>query len=517
MADMKQDNKFVRSLIQNAQNGKVVSLEELFRMNIDRIYAIILRMTANKSLTSLIGVNVLIKLWKGIREFPGDMLFSDWMIRIAIRTTFKELKTGKLVKEKKLNKKIASESGVEEFINVPIEKAISELDIETRSLIVMNRIEQLSFTDINELTGILENDAKEYLTKGIGNISRVFSEMDPEAVSTMQIEDLPKEIEPDRDIVQFTIDKIREVKEEEFKEEDVKYEEIEELPKHEIKFQKEKPKEKREFRFNKKYVIFGILLILIVAVIYYLNFGSNAWVVSVKTGSVSMNDKPIYESQKISTGDIIKTAAASSAMLEIENLGKIEITPGSSIERLETDNTAKLISGRLNISTESENDYLFIKVPSASIESYYLSNNYSITLDEAGNVTTKVTSGWVQVVSENAVSVLPEGYSIKILAGKGMSVPAFNISSSIVPAWLDQYLFEGKKIQSLNKILDASKSVDAITLWNLLKRVIPGHRGLVYEKLNEFVPQPENVTKEGILTLNEQMLQLWLTEIEWLM
>jgi len=98
-----------------------------------------------------------------------------------------------------------------------------------------------------------------------------------------------------------------------------------------------------------------------------------------------------------------------------------------------------------------------------------------------------------------------------------MSVPAFNISSSIVPAWLDQYLFEGKKIQSLNKILDASKSVDAITLWNLLKRVIPGHRGLVYEKLNEFVPQPENVTKEGILTLNEQMLQLWLTEIEWLM
>lgn len=517
MAEMNQDNKFIRSLIQNAQNGKIVSLEELFRMNIGRIYAIILRMTANKSLASLIGVNVLVKVWNGIREFPGDMLFSDWMIRIAIRTTFRELKTGKLVKEHKLQKKIESESGVEEFTGVPIEKVISDLDVETRSLVVMNRIVQLSFSDITDLTGILENDAKDYLTKGIGRISRVFAELEPGEISTMQIEDLPKEIEPDRDIVQFTIDKIREVKEEEFKEEDVQYEEIEKLPKQKIKFQKEKPEKKRQFRINKKYIIYGLSLVLIVMALYYINFGGNNWTIFSKYGLVTINDGPAHNNQKLSKGDLITTGEGSSATIEIQNIGKIKLSPESSIERLEADNTAKLIKGNLQISTESENDYLYLQVPRASVESYYLSNDYSISMDEIGNVITKVTSGWLQVVSENSISILPEGYSIRILEGKGISIPAFHISSSIVPAWLDQYLFEGGKTETLNLILDASKEVDAITLWNLLKRVILGHRGLVYQKLNEYVPHPEGVTKEGALTLNEEMMHIWLEEIEWLM
>jgi RNA polymerase sigma factor (sigma-70 family) len=516
MAEMKQDNKLVRSLIQNAQNGKIVSLEELFRMNIEHVYAIILRMTASKSLAGLIGVNVLIKVWKSIKEFPNDLTFDDWMLRITFRITYEELKTGKLVKEKKLGKKIARESGVEEFLNVPLEKAISELDFEKRTLIVMNRIEQLSFNEIKDLTGITEDKAKDQLVKGIGSISRVFSEIEPEAVSMMQIEDLPKEIEPDRDIIQFTIDKIRKVKEEEFNEEDVQYEEIEKLPKHKIKFQKEKS-QKREFNFNKNYAIVGIILLLIFIIIYYLNIRSNVWEIESRTGTVLLNNKPITSSEPVSEGDIVTTENASTAVINIKNLGEIEITPGSSIRRLEDKNTAKLISGKLSISTSSEEEYLFIEVPTAVVEEYFLSCDYTIDLKKTKSVIVQVSSGWLRIVSGKYVSIVPEGYELKILFGSGMSIPTAIESPSILPLWLEQYLFSGKKTDVLNSILDAAVNTEAITIWNLLKRVILDHRELVYEKLNMLVPHPEGVSKDGILNLNDDMLQLWLDEIDWLM
>jgi RNA polymerase sigma-70 factor (ECF subfamily) len=512
---MKQDNKFVRALIQNAQNSKIVSLEELFRMNIDRIYSIVIRMTANKSLASLIGVNVLIKVWKGIKEFPNDTTFEDWMIRIAIKTTFKELKTGKLVKEKNLQKQIDSESGVEAFLAVPLEKAISELNYESRSSIVMNRIEQLSFNEITELTGMSEDETKENLIKGIEAISRVFIEIEP-GTSAMQIEDLPKEIEPDRDIVQFTIDKIREKKEEEFKEEDVKFEEIENLPKREIKFPK-KPPEKREFKLNKKYLVVGIILIAIIVSVYFLTLSSNVWRLSAETGIVKLNNVPVTESVIVAEDDEITTESSSSAIIDIENLGKIEIGPGSLLKRLEESNTAKLVSGKLNISTSSTDEYLFIEIPSAVVEEYYLSTDYSISMDQPGIVVVEAASGWLKIVSGDKVSILPEGYSVKVITGVGLGIPVYNESSFSLSSLLEEYLFAGRNIGVLTSILDVSEKTGAITLWNLLQRVIPGHRGLVYDKLNNLVPHPEGVSKEGVLDLKDDMLQLWLEEIEWTM
>ena len=51
---MEQDNKFIKSLIESAQNGKVVALEELYKMNINRIYAIALRLTGKGPLAGLL-------------------------------------------------------------------------------------------------------------------------------------------------------------------------------------------------------------------------------------------------------------------------------------------------------------------------------------------------------------------------------------------------------------------------------------------------------------------------------
>jgi len=43
----------------------------------------------------------------------------------------------------------------------------------------------------------------------------------------------------------------------------------------------------------------------------------------------------------------------------------------------------------------------------------------------------------------------------------------------------------------------------------LLSRVSEPERVRVYDRLAELVPPPEAVTREGVLSLNEQMLGLW--------
>jgi hypothetical protein len=58
-------------------------------------------------------------------------------------------------------------------------------------------------------------------------------------------------------------------------------------------------------------------------------------------------------------------------------------------------------------------------------------------------------------------------------------------------------------------ILAQSRPSDALTLWHLLARVDDSQRALVHDRLSQFAPSPAGVTREGILRLDQPMLDLW--------
>jgi hypothetical protein len=62
-------------------------------------------------------------------------------------------------------------------------------------------------------------------------------------------------------------------------------------------------------------------------------------------------------------------------------------------------------------------------------------------------------------------------------------------------------------------ILTEARNRDALTLWHLLARVDDQQRELVYDRLSQLVPPPAAVTKEGILRLDQPMLDLWWNEL----
>ena len=74
---------------------------------------------------------------------------------------------------------------------------------------------------------------------------------------------------------------------------------------------------------------------------------------------------------------------------------------------------------------------------------------------------------------------------MNVLNGSGVSVPYYSNSDLIESSLLDEYLFNGKMETILSSIIESSAEHDAILLWNLLQRVEPEQRIVVYEKLNE--------------------------------
>ena len=66
-----------------------------------------------------------------------------------------------------------------------------------------------------------------------------------------------------------------------------------------------------------------------------------------------------------------------------------------------------------------------------------------------------------------------------------------------------------QRASDLATVLDQSRPRDALTLWHLLSRAHEDQRARVYDRLKTFVPPPAGVTRDGILHLDQPMLDLW--------
>jgi len=53
-----------------------------------------------------------------------------------------------------------------------------------------------------------------------------------------------------------------------------------------------------------------------------------------------------------------------------------------------------------------------------------------------------------------------------------------------------------------------------VSLWHLLSRVPKTDRGAVFDELSKFVGPPAGVTRERIIALDKNMLEVWLEAVE---
>jgi hypothetical protein len=97
--------------------------------------------------------------------------------------------------------------------------------------------------------------------------------------------------------------------------------------------------------------------------------------------------------------------------------------------------------------------------------------------------------------------------------GLGPGTPHYEDTSEAFRAALTMLDVKGGSAEArataLGRVLAEARERDVVTLWHLLARVDAGERDRVFDRLTQFVPPPDGVTRDGVRAGRQDMLDAW--------
>jgi RNA polymerase sigma-70 factor, ECF subfamily len=157
-----------RRLVDQARAGDMAAFEELYRLNVGRVYALCMRMAGDASLAEELAQDVFVRAWERLGTFRGESAFSSWLHPITVnvalserrarrRRTARVMTTDDLAPFEKPTRAPGPEAGMD------LEKALATLPPGARSVFVLHDVEGYRHQEIAELTGVAEGTSKAQL------------------------------------------------------------------------------------------------------------------------------------------------------------------------------------------------------------------------------------------------------------------------------------------------------------------------------------------------------------------
>ena len=239
------------------------------------------------------------------------------------------------------------------------------------------------------------------------------------------------------------------------------------------------------------------------------------WEISRVAGSPRIGRNGLTkESDHLGVGQVLETDSQSRARLEATNVGQIEIEPSTRLRLLTMGKTLQQVAldrGTIHAYIWAPPGQFVVHTPSAVIVD--LGCAYTLHVDDAGAGLVRASLGWVGFKMNGHESFIPAGAACATRPQVGPGTPHFEDAPSELQAALSKLDFDDmtpqQRAKDLATVLAYSRPRDALTLWHLLTRVDPDQRARVFDRLKELAPPPANVTKQGILRLDQAMLDLW--------
>ena len=239
-----------------------------------------------------------------------------------------------------------------------------------------------------------------------------------------------------------------------------------------------------------------------------------SWRVKRLDGTPRIGSEQIANNGQLAIGEWLETDGSSRAQIAVGSIGNVDIDENTRVRLLETDPTEhrlELARGKMSARIWAPPRLFFVDTPSAVAAD--LGCAYTLEVDENGGSLLRVTSGWVALQLRDRESIVPAGAACETQPGIGPGTPYFEDAPTVFRDALRKIDFE-QDASALASMLDQARPRDTLTLWHLLARVNGEDRIRVYEKMAAFVPPPPGVTREGVLRLDEQMLETWKNELE---
>jgi hypothetical protein len=243
-----------------------------------------------------------------------------------------------------------------------------------------------------------------------------------------------------------------------------------------------------------------------------------SWQVATLNGKPTIGSTQISGQGQLAVGQWLETDQNSSAQINVASIGQVQVDPNTRVRLLQTQPTEhrlELARGKMSARIWAPPRLFFVDTPSAVAAD--LGCAYTLIVDDSGGSLLRVTSGWVALELKDRESIVPAGAACQTRPGIGPGTPYFEDAGPEFLNSLTDLDFQGNrstKARALHHLLQTARVKDTLTLWHLLSRVDGDERRRVFEKMISLVELPSDVTREGILKLDSEMLRKWKEKME---
>ena len=240
-----------------------------------------------------------------------------------------------------------------------------------------------------------------------------------------------------------------------------------------------------------------------------------AWNVTSLAGRPSIGSSSVNGSSSLAIGETLETDSHSEATIAVANIGHVTVKPNSRLRLVNTrtdEHRLALDRGEIHALIYAPPRLFFVDTKSATAVDYGC--EYSLSADEAGNGVLAVNRGVVKLERDGREVIVPTNTKCRTRAGVGPGTPYAENASTELQDALNAFDFNHGGLESLRAVLKAATILDTITLWNLLFSSDKQNRGEVFDRLVEFVPPPTGVNRDGIIALDQRMLDVWKPSVQ---
>lgn len=241
------------------------------------------------------------------------------------------------------------------------------------------------------------------------------------------------------------------------------------------------------------------------------------WAVSTLEGAPRIGSRILSGDRAVSklhVGQTLVTNSDSRASISENDLGEIKVDPNSRVRLVETGERRKRIRlevGTIHAAIWAPAGQFVVDTPSAVAVD--LGCAYTLQVAPDGSGTIRTTLGWVGFHLDGRDSFIPAGAMCFTRPGTGPGIPYFEDASLSFREAIARFDFSARESraphEAVGVILEQARVRDALSLWHLLARTNGSERERVYDRFGALVPPPAGVTREGILALDSQMLDLY--------
>ncbi len=241
------------------------------------------------------------------------------------------------------------------------------------------------------------------------------------------------------------------------------------------------------------------------------------WEVARVEGTPTIGSRPMQDPNakgKLEVGQLLVTNENSRASITVAEIGEIQVDPGSRVRLLQTSRDHKRIfleEGTIHAAIWAPPGEFVVDTPSAVAVD--LGCMYTLKVEPDGSGLLRTTLGWVGFHLQGRDSFIPAGAVCPTRRNVGPGTPYFEDAPESFHNALAQLDFDPLTLEArsaaLQTILSQARKEDALSLWHLLYRTEGSDRVRVYARFAALVPPPQGVTRDGVLRLDQQQLDLW--------